>query len=210
MKKLKKDGHIMDQLLYFNSMKNEKCVAVICRFNEDLDWSNQLLIPRVIYNKGELLGNEYPWAINIENVGRESEAFLSFIIENYNDLPQRTVFLQGDPFYHFKALYEFLSKPNKNHVCFMSDFNPICDEFGRPHHFEQLPLKQVLSDLNIENEKNMFHFSAGAQYLVPRKFILSKSLIWWKKALEIHNYYKSGPWIFERIWPLIWNYEEKI
>jgi hypothetical protein len=189
-------------------MKKEKCVAVICRYNEDLEWSRELPIPRVIYNKGETLNDEC-YAIDIENVGRESEAFLRFIVDNYNDLPQRIVFLQGDPFYHFKGLYQFLTKPNKNDICFLSDFNPVCDSIGRPHHFQELPLKQILKELNMDDSTDMFQFAAGAQYLVPRKYILSKSWAWWKNAYDVHAFHKTGPWAFERLWPLIWNHEEK-
>jgi hypothetical protein len=190
-------------------MKKEKCVAVICRYNEDLEWSNQLEIPRVIYNKGEDISDKF-WAINIENVGRESESFLRFIIENYNDLPQRIVFLQGDPDSHFRGLHQFLIKPNKNDIHFLSDFNPVCDSIGRPHHFEDLPLKDILKALKMDDSHESFHFAAGAQYLVPRKYILNKSIDWWKNAYDVHNNNKTGPWAFERLWPLIWKHEEKI
>jgi hypothetical protein len=189
-------------------MKKEKCIAVICRYNEDLEWSNQLEIPRVIYNKGDDISDKY-WTINIENVGRESEAFLRFIVENYNDLPQRVVFLQGEPFYHYPGLLDFLKTPNKNDLCFLSNFNPICDSIGRPHHFEELPLQQILKELNLDDTQETFQFAAGAQYLVPRKYILSKSFLWWSNALTVHNNHKTGPWAFERLWPVIFNHKEK-
>ena len=189
-------------------MKKEKCVAVICRYNEDLEWSRELPIPRVIYNKGEALNDEC-YAIDIENVGRESEAFLRFIIDNYNDLPQRMVFLQGDPDTHFRGLMKFLEKPNKYGVCFLSDFNPVCDAIGRPHHFEELPLKQILKELGMSDVNDMFHFAAGAQYLVPRKYILNKPWSWWTNAYDVHNNHKTGPWAYERLWPLIWEHEAK-
>ena len=153
-------------------MKKEKCVAVICRYNEDLSWTKKLIIPKVIYNKGESLNEEY-YAIDIENVGRESEAYLRFIVDNYDKLPHRIVFLQGDPNCHFRNVLEFLEKPNKNGIFFMSDFNPVCDAIGRPHHFEELPLKQILRELEMDDSHDSFHFSAGAQYLVPRKYILN-------------------------------------
>jgi len=189
-------------------MKKEKCVAVICRYNEDLKWSQELPIPKVIYNKGDDISDSY-YAIDIENVGRESEAFLRFIVDNYNDLPQRVIFLQADPYTHFPGLNQFLKTPNKNDICFLSDFNPVCDSIGRPHSFEILPLKQILKELNMDDSTEMFQFAAGAQYLVPRKYILNKSHLWWQKAYDVHNYHKTGPWAFERLWPLIWNHEEK-
>lgn len=191
-------------------MKDFKCVAVICRYKEDLTWTNDLPIPKVIYNKSEDKHEDLPYfLLDIPNEGRETETFLRFIIEHYNELPQRVVFLQGEPFYHYKGLIEFLKKPNKNNVCFLSDFNPVCDSIGRPHHFEELPLKQILKELGMSDESDMFHFAAGAQYLVPRKYILSKSLDWWKNAYDVLKYHKTGPWAFERLWPLIWEHEAK-
>jgi len=189
-------------------MKKEKCVAVICRYNEDLSWTKELKIPVIIYNKGEALDEEYH-AIDIENVGRESEAYLRFIVDNYDKLPHRIVFLQGDPNCHFRNVLEFLEKPNKNGIFFMSDFNPVCDEIGRPHHFEELPLKQILRELEMDDSHDSFHFSAGAKYLVPRKYILNKSIFWWMNAYEVHKNNKTAPWAFERLWNLIWNHEEK-
>lgn len=191
-------------------MKEFKCIAVISRYKEDLSWTNDLPIPKVIYNKGEDKDEDLPYfLLDIPNEGRETETFLRFIIEHYNELPQRVVLLQGDPFYHYKGLIAFLKKPNKNNVCFLSDFNPVCDAIGRPHHFEELPLKQILRELNMPDTNDMFHFAAGAQYLVPKKYILSKSLGWWKNAYEVLKYHKTGPWAFERLWPLIWEHEEK-
>lgn len=187
-------------------MKKRNCVAVVCRYNEDLLWTRVLTIPVVIYNKGEKLEEMYP-SIDIENVGRESEAYLRFIIENYDNLPRRVAFLQGDPDSHYRNILQFLIHPNKNDICFLSDFNPVCDEIGRPHHFEELPLKQILRELGMDDSDNSFHFSAGAQYLVPRKYITSKSLDWWKNAYEVHQNHKTGPWSFERLWNLIWNHK---
>lgn len=191
-------------------MKQEKCVAVIARYNEDLEWTNDLLIPKVIYNKSEDSKEELPFVkIDIPNEGREAETFIRFIIEHYNELPQRVVFLQGEPFYHFKNLINYLKNTNKYGIVFLSDFNPVCDAIGRPHHFEELPLKQILRELKMSDANDMFQFAAGAQYLVPKKYILKKSLDWWKNAYEVLKYHKTGPWAFERLWPLIWEHEEE-
>jgi hypothetical protein len=187
-------------------MKKIKCLAVVCRYNEDLVWTRVLSIPVVIYNKGEKLEEMYS-SIEVENEGRESEAYLRFIVENYETLPQRLVFLQGNPSAYFGNILTYLKTPNKNDICFLSDFNPVCDAIGRPHHFEELPLKEILRELKMDDSMESFHFGAGAQYLVPRKYILNKSLEWWKNAYEVHKNNKTAPWSFERLWPLIWNHK---
>ena len=73
-----------------------ECI-IISRFNEDLSWlkmHNNFKI--IIYNKGNLLKNEgLGKVINIENIGRESHTWLYHIVENYNNLDDINIFLQG-------------------------------------------------------------------------------------------------------------------
>ena len=63
---------------------------VVARYNEDIEWiaDNN----KIIYNKGILLNinNEYL----LENIGRESETYLHYIIDNYDNLPDVVVFTQ--------------------------------------------------------------------------------------------------------------------
>ena len=73
----------------FNKKKTE---IVVARYNEDLTWLNPYLSIATIYNKGlEDIDN----SINIINVGRESHTYLYHIINNYENLADRTIFFQG-------------------------------------------------------------------------------------------------------------------
>ena len=75
---------------------------VIARYNEELDWVNNLNKENVIiYNKG---ADEHSSAIKRENIGREVESFFYYIIENYNNLPDYVIFLQGNPFDHMQGI----------------------------------------------------------------------------------------------------------
>ena len=53
--------------------------------NVDLEWLNPIIDNCIIYNKGNKLGlsNE----IILDNVGREAETYLHYIIDNYDNLP---------------------------------------------------------------------------------------------------------------------------
>ena len=70
---------------------------IISRFNENLDWlKGYQNFNIVIYNKGEKLNsNSFKNIINIDNVGRESHTWLYHIVENYNNLDDVSIFLQG-------------------------------------------------------------------------------------------------------------------
>ena len=68
-------------------------VIVVARFNENLDW----LLPArnvIVYNKGAN-DIDVPY-IPLPNVGRESHSYVTFILDNWNNLPDVTMFIQGD------------------------------------------------------------------------------------------------------------------
>lgn len=86
---------------------------IINKYNENISWINNLnknLYNKIyIYNKGSnidvnLLDNNNITINNVNNIGRETEGYLRFIIENYENLIDDDfyVFLQGHPFDHCK------------------------------------------------------------------------------------------------------------
>ena len=90
-------------LFFFNSYKtykNEDIHVVISRYNENLDWLNGDLFnkyKRIVYLKGQTddVDCTHKTCIHLNNVGREAHTYLHHIIENYNNLPDVTVFLPG-------------------------------------------------------------------------------------------------------------------
>jgi len=88
---------------------------VIARYNESLSWLDTCLTPIQrrsvwIYNKGpDPVSSQIK---TLPNVGREAHTYLTYIIENYDRLPERVYFLQGDPFPHleFPPTFEMVQK----------------------------------------------------------------------------------------------------
>ena len=66
---------------------------IVARYNEDINWLNREINNCIIYNKGEKLNIDNE--IMLENVGRESDTYLHYIITNYNNLPDIIVFTQA-------------------------------------------------------------------------------------------------------------------
>jgi len=66
---------------------------VVARYNEDISWLNTEMNNCIIYNKGEKLNIDNE--IMLENVGRESETYLHYIITNYDNLPDVVIFTQA-------------------------------------------------------------------------------------------------------------------
>lgn len=79
------------------NMEKVRKALVVSRYNEDV---SKWLLPSYfedyeiyIYNKGK---QDILYHKQIDNVGRESHTYLYFIINHYSNLPDYTIFLQGD------------------------------------------------------------------------------------------------------------------
>lgn len=87
---------------------------VVTRLEEDVRWLDAFEeIPTTIYNRGHvdrMLPRPRPnlRIIAQENRGREDEAMLNHIVNNYDSLANLTVFVQGWPFGHCPGLIDTL------------------------------------------------------------------------------------------------------
>jgi hypothetical protein len=178
---------------------------VICRYNEDLSWIRSIDITYSIYNKGEDIEFD---CIKCPNVGRESETYLRHIIEKYEDLPDFLILLQGNPGAHMYNFVDEIRRYVDSRSCDIrylgrevienyletKVFSEICAEYpGLRNHFDY--------------SFGEYRFSQGAEYIVPKEYISSKSLDFWKRLYEIHASYYQAPWDIERLWHIIftWN-----
>lgn len=78
-------------------MSNSPTVGiVVAHYNEDLSWLNDAKDACTVYSKGgEKNAPSYPYT-PLPNIGREGHTYLHHIVEHYNDLPDVTIFLQGN------------------------------------------------------------------------------------------------------------------
>ena len=74
-----------------------KTRLIISRFKENLDWLAEFKnLNILIYNKGnEIKKNNLENIINIKNVGRESHTWIYHIVNNYFELDDISIFMQG-------------------------------------------------------------------------------------------------------------------
>ena len=89
---------------------DEEHTFVIARYSEDASWARFLPGRVIIYNKGK---NNIDFEMRnnvriqtLENIGREGHTYLHHMIENYNNLSERTTFLQANPFTHSENIIE--------------------------------------------------------------------------------------------------------
>ena len=79
-----------------------KQTIVIARYNEDIRWCLPFIEEVVVYNKGNDDLDYIPQEkiIKCENLGREGGTYVKHIIDNYENLSEFTIFLQGRSFDH--------------------------------------------------------------------------------------------------------------
>lgn len=72
---------------------------VINRYDEDVSWSDVFDKVRVIYDKSPVVLNssQASHVVPTDNVGREANTYLKHIVQNYDRLANRTVFMHGTP-----------------------------------------------------------------------------------------------------------------
>ena len=71
---------------------------VVAWYNENREWSNHFSNV-IVYNKGKPLVNSDNEKLML-NVGKEGHTYYKHIYDNYDNLSDYIVFLQGNPFDH--------------------------------------------------------------------------------------------------------------
>ncbi len=194
---------------------DNKLSMVVARYNENIDWVKKYKNV-IVYNKGDptnLYKLQIPFT-KLNNVGREGHTFLYHIINNYENLSNWTVFIQGNPFDHCPNFYEKIDnlfENIENNLTFNEDFNFLSDTIyysdiiNCPYH-SGIPLKKVYNDIFETNEEDRpIIFSPGAQFYVSKKLILTKPKIYYEKILKLLDY-DINPiegFCIERLWKYI-------
>ena len=145
---------------------------VVARYNEHLEWTKNFSNV-IVYNKGNPLSDDFNEKY-LNNVGRESHTYYKHIYDNYDNLADYTIFLQGNPFDHSPNIISNLNKyVNNTNLSidfeFLSENIINCNLTGcQDHH--GLPLIDTYEKIFGERKDCMeFKFGAGAQFIVSKK-----------------------------------------
>ncbi len=90
-----------------------RVVMLIARYREELTWVEDLPaeIEVVIVNKGSSfcpIRRDNLTVVSAKNVGREAETYVRYVVQNFESLPDRIIFAQGDPFEHSPFFLELV------------------------------------------------------------------------------------------------------
>lgn len=110
---------------YFSKNKKQQLPyeVVVAKYNEDISWTSKYEHVR-IYDKFE---NK-----DLPNIGREPHTYLTYIVENYDNLPRIVFFTQGRISDHYNEDYDFLNIQNfsKNYGYQTSNYYFYCKQLG--------------------------------------------------------------------------------
>jgi hypothetical protein len=200
---------------------------VVARYNENIEWLNSEMSNCIIYNKGNKLNiyNE----ILLENLGRESETYLHYIITNYDNLPDVVVFTQARIYDHIGRddVNYLLNIKNEalNHSKSMNFF--MHNDIGKSIHFDKewnlrqegyylkdnyknnnpitfLEWYKSNIDINYPNPINIY---LNGIFAVKKENIKNKPIEYYKKLiLQVNHHINSTEGhFFERSWYYIFN-----
>jgi hypothetical protein len=184
----------------------------LVKISPDFNW--------VIYNKSEkTLNLDYKNCNEImaKNIGRETDTYLRFIIDNYEDLPEYTIFIQDDIDNHIKNYEKFInqckqlvSDKKKFHIfsCpWRKGGEPVCRTItnGRVE-LHTLPKNSIIDtcqSLNISIPK-IYKTNTCAFLFCSKSCIQKREKSFYENALNFfHNKPISYGYAFEHIWQLI-------
>jgi hypothetical protein len=136
-------------------------ICVIARYKENLDWVNKLDSSIVIYNKSDTFEYNFP-KHDVSNYGRETESFIRFIIQYYNQLDafDSVIFLQGNPFEHCNSILELIKNTDHKTFAYLSDRNANAS-FPDSDYFKMHLSKFELDNQNVIPNPEKINIVAG-------------------------------------------------
>jgi hypothetical protein len=168
-------------------------LIVVARYNENVEWTKQF--PNVIiYNKGKPLGGGYN-ELFMDNVGREGHTYYKYICDNYNNLPEHVVFLQGNPFDHspnlIANLTEYISaKKRLSDFCYLSEYATFSFlDIQRNLHWQCTNIQRDWERVfGVRAGNHECIFGHGAQFIVSKKKILNRKKEFYENIVRMLEY----------------------
>ena len=198
---------------------------VISRYNEDISWINNYSYDYIVYNKGEKI-EEVHNVLNVENIGNNQRDIFQFIVENYDNLPNIIVFVQGNPYDHCKKekfdklilseqftsleSYEDIIQSNAQTLDKYGGFMEINNSWYINHYNNTLGQTCAWTSFNhfmdscfvnyVSNHWN--RFAPGSQYIITKEIAHHYPKNFWKFLMNVlnKNHMTEGHVIERSLW----------
>lgn len=198
--------------------------VIISKYNDDVKWVNKLIVPYTIIDKSKTL-----------NLGNEAWSYLRYIINNYNNLPDRMLFVHGHEtsthqdcptWYIANNLNWNLQYMNVNsrklEEQFISIFGDFEDSEKKYRKSYQLwiekPWKDIFGDFPIPHTLT---FLGHAQFVVSKNYVLRHPVSFYQQILnwlenttldedvytgDLFNFNRNESYVSARVLEYTWHY----
>lgn len=191
---------------------------IIARYKEDIEWIDKLNKFKNIYLYEKENPNKEPYNIP-KNKGGEASAYIKYIIDNYDNLPNHIVLLHCHEFswHHKGSIIDVIDNLINTDIEFMNiNDSTVCDNMGSYQdwvngdlgYYYQNLIKPAVGDHTLYD--NFTEKQPGcAQFIIHKDRILYHSIDFYK---DIYNwildtkvdFYNHGYYL-EWTWELFWN-----
>jgi len=200
---------------------------IVARYNENIEWLKSEMSNCIIYNKGNKLNIDNE--IFLENVGREAETYLHYIITNYDNLPDVVVFTQAriedhkgsndvnyllniknEALEHNKSCNYFTHNDIGNDCNFDKNWNLIPEGYYLGNNYKNnkpiLFLDWFKTNIDLTYPNPIIVYIA-AIFAVKKELIINKPIEYYKRLILEVKHHDNPPeaGFFERSWYYIFN-----
>ncbi len=159
--------------------------VVIAHYDEDLSWVNNLKYPYTIISKNNIPLETWP------NKGYEASSYLQYIIENYDNITEYTIFIHGhrNSWHNSANIDDILN----NLVC-IGDYKNISNLIKNRIFLTNREFITFLEDHALERKYNQINhmYVPGAMFYVHRNKIHLYGIHFYKKLYDFIKNYKGN------------------
>lgn len=194
--------------------------VVTSHWKEDLTWLTKSPFPVVLIDKVGSDPSPFVAQHVIPNQGREASAYIKYIVENYDSLPEAVAFIHGHETSvhqkHERPLLDVIAGANVakygfvpvNNMHFGGEFADSKDGTIRLHSFwERLCLGTVFRGQAQPEHRGPMVYELGAQFVVSRERILRNPKMLYEGWLHIMmghpDFADEFAYILEAAWHVI-------
>ncbi len=185
--------------------------VVVARCGEDVRWTNNLpAAARVtLYDKSL---HPVEGVQRLPNIGREAHTYLHHIVTRYDSLAPWTVFCQGHPFDHApdlsRRVREWCDKGAPHGFVWLGfildtddgEGSLLFQNWSKNPAREPLHLARFYREIFGQEAPLLYPFFPGGQFAVDAATICTRTVEFYRAALEMAVSFPYGAHCFERLW----------
>jgi hypothetical protein len=181
----------------------DKLTVVVNHYQHDTSWINRLHFNVAAYNKNP--NEHHLYELNLPNVGFDSIVYFTYIIDNYDNLPEYVAFLQDDPFFHCMDVIQII-----NNFEFDKDFVPMGTSYYLGGH--DWKMSEDYADKVELPYQRPLKMITSCQSIIKRDLILKRSKEFYQLLVStIDKTVKcSDNYAIENLWPTIFSFNEEL